>query len=59
MSSCNTGPLFGPHIMVVGLMDIRNSAKTKPATVAAVNTTIESRNLVLIFKGIVVPEIVK
>ncbi|MDP9499000.1 MAG: hypothetical protein M3P20_03490 [Thermoproteota archaeon] len=59
MSSCNTGPLFGPHIMVVGLMDIRNSAKTIPATVAAANTTIESRNLVLIFNGIVVPEMVK
>jgi hypothetical protein len=44
---------------VVGLIDIRNIAKTIPATVAAANTTIESRKLVLIFNGIVVPEIVK
>jgi hypothetical protein len=58
LPSCNTGPLFGAKIVIIGLVDIRITATAMPVT-AAVDIIIGLPNLFFIFKGIAVPVIIE
>jgi hypothetical protein len=58
LSSCNIGPLFGPKILVIGLVDIRITATAMPVR-AAVDIITGLPNLFFIFKGIAVPLIIE
>jgi len=58
LSSCNTGPLFGPKMVVIGLGDIRITGIAMLVR-AAVDIIICLPNLFFIFKGIAVPVIIE
>jgi hypothetical protein len=58
LSSCNTGPIFGPKIVVIGLVDIRITAIAIPAA-AMVDIVTDRRNLFFIFNDSAVPVIIE